>query len=187
MKHTNRRRRSYDPVTLAVHWNRLIAIVDEASATLLRTAFSRIVTDAWDFTCALFDEDGQMIAQPTQGLPSFIGSLATAVQHFRRAYPPASLSPGDTLVTNDPWIGTSQLNDMVFVSPIFHRGRIVGYATNISHSPDVGGRLLSADARELFDVLTFRTPGGGGYGDPRERTSDRLAEDRSSGLVGQGG
>jgi N-methylhydantoinase B len=151
IKRTNRHRRSYDPVTLAVHWNRLIAIVDEASATLLRTAFSRIVTDAWDFTCALFDEDGQMIAQPTQGLPSFIGSLATAVQHFRRAYPPASLSPGDTLVTNDPWIGTSQLNDMVFVSPIFHRGRIVGYATNISHSPDVGGRLLSADARELFE------------------------------------
>lgn len=151
MKRMNRSRRSYDPITLAVHWNRLIAIVDEASATLLRTAFSRIVTDAWDFTCALFDEDGQMIAQPTQGLPSFIGSLATAVGHFRRAFPPGTLSPGDTLVTNDPWIGTSQLNDMVFVSPIFHRGRIVGYATNISHSPDVGGRLLSADARELYE------------------------------------
>ena len=141
----------YDPVTLAVHWNRLIAIVDEASATLLRTAFSRIVTDAWDFTCALFDEDGQMIAQPTQGLPSFIGSLATAVGHFLRTFPPSSLAPGDSLLTNDPWIVTSQLNDMAFVSPIFHRGRIVGYAANIAHSPDVGGRLLSADARELFE------------------------------------
>lgn len=145
------RSRPYDPVTLAVRWNRLIAIVDEASATLLRTAFSRIVTDAWDFTCALFDAEGQMIAQPTQGLPSFIGSLATAVGHFRRAFPPATLSPGDSLVTNDPWIGTSQLNDMVFVSPIFYRGRIVGYAANIAHSPDVGGRLLSADARELYE------------------------------------
>jgi N-methylhydantoinase B len=145
------RSRPYDPVTLTVHWNRLIAIVDEASATLLRTAFSRIVTDAWDFTCALFDAEGRMIAQPTQGLPSFIGSLATAVGHFRRAFPPATLAPGDSLVTNDPWIGTSQLNDMVFVSPIFYRGRIVGYAANIAHSPDVGGRLLSADARELYE------------------------------------
>ena len=145
------RGRAYDPVTLGVHWSRLIAIVDEASATLLRTAFSRIVTDAWDFTCALFDEKGRMIAQPTQGLPSFIGALATAVSHFLRAFPPASLAPGDSLVTNDPWIGTSQLNDMVFVSPIFHRRRIVGYAANIAHSPDVGGRLLSADARELFE------------------------------------
>lgn len=146
-----RRRTRYDPITLGVHWSRLVAIVDEASATLVRTAFSRIVTDAWDFTCALFDEDGRLIAQPTQGLPSFIGSVATAVGHFRRAFPPETLAPGDTLVTNDPWIGTSQLNDMVFVSPIFHRRRIVGYAANISHSPDVGGRLLSADARELFE------------------------------------
>lgn len=146
-----KRRPAYDPVTLAVHWSRLIAIVDEASATLLRTAFSRIVTDAWDFTCALFDEDGQMIAQPTQGLPSFIGALATAVGHFLQAFPPTALAPGDSLITNDPWIGTSQLNDMVLVSPIFHRRRIVGYAANIAHSPDVGGRLLSADARELFE------------------------------------
>jgi N-methylhydantoinase B len=138
-------------VTLAVHWNRLIAIVDEASATLLRTAFSRIVTDAWDFTCALFDEDGRMIAQPTQGLPSFIGALATAVRHFLRAFPPGTLAPGDSLITNDPWIVTSQLNDMALVSPIFHRRRIVGYAANIAHSPDVGGRLLSADSRELFE------------------------------------
>jgi N-methylhydantoinase B len=145
------KRRAYDPVALAVHWNRLIAIVDEASATLLRTAFSRIVTDAWDFTCALFDKDGRMIAQPTQGLPSFIGALATAVEHFLRAFPPATLAPGDSLITNDPWIGTSQLNDMVLVSPIFYKKRIVGYAANIAHSPDVGGRLLSADSRELFE------------------------------------
>jgi hypothetical protein len=94
----------------------------------LRTAFSRNRDRRLDFTCALFDEKGRMIAQPTQGLPSFIGALATAVSHFLRAFPPASLAPGDSLVTNDPWIGTSQLNDMVFVSPIFHRRRIVGYA-----------------------------------------------------------
>ncbi|MBI4590055.1 MAG: hydantoinase B/oxoprolinase family protein [Candidatus Rokubacteria bacterium] len=140
-----------DPVTLSVLWNRLIAIVDEASATLVRTAFSRIVTDAWDFSCALFDEDGAMIAQPTRGLPSFIGCLATAVPHLLRLFPPATLSPGDGLLTNDPWINTSQLNDMLLVTPVFYRGRIVGYAANIAHSPDVGGRLLSADARELFE------------------------------------
>ena len=144
MKRMSRSRRSYDPVTLAVHWNRLIAIVDEASATLLRTAFSRIVTDAWDFTCALFDEDGRMIAQPTQGLPSFIGALATAVSHFLRAFPPASLAPGDSLVTNDPWIGTSQLNDMVFVSPA---GVVGTYALG---PDDVVCLGLSGDAPNKF-------------------------------------
>jgi len=145
------RRARYDPVTLSVHWNRLISIVDEASAALLRTAFSRIVTDAHDFTCCLFDQDGEMITQPTQGVPSFIGSLASAVKHFTRAFPPKDLSPGDSLLTNDPWIGTSQLNDMHLVSPIFYKGRIVGYAANIAHAADIGGRVLSADARELFE------------------------------------
>lgn len=148
---TSAPRRRYDPITLSVHWHRLISIVDEASAALLRTAFSRIVTDAYDFTCCLFDENGEMITQPTQGVPSFIGSLATAVKHFLRAFPPNTLRPGDSLLTNDPWIGTSQLNDMHLVSPIFHRGRIVGYAANIAHAADVGGRVLSADARELFE------------------------------------
>src|SRR5437870_10717488 len=52
--------------------------------------------------------------------------------------PPSTLFPYTTLFRSDPWIGTSQLNDMVLVSPIFHRGRIVGYAANIAHSPDVG-------------------------------------------------
>jgi N-methylhydantoinase B len=141
----------FDPVTLTVLWNRLVAIVDEASATLVRTAFSRIVTDAGDFSCALFNEEGDMIVQPTQGLPSFIGCLATAVKHFIRAFPADTLAPGDSLLTNDPWINTSQLNDMLLVTPVFHRRRIVGYAANIAHSPDVGGRLLSADARELFE------------------------------------
>ena len=52
-----------ETVTLTMWWNKLITIVDEAQATLLRTAFSRIVTDAWDFSCALFDAKGEMIAQ----------------------------------------------------------------------------------------------------------------------------
>ena len=52
-----------DATTLTMAWNKLLAIVDEAQVTLLRTAFSRIVTEAWDFSCALFDTRGEMIAQ----------------------------------------------------------------------------------------------------------------------------
>ncbi|MBI4507447.1 MAG: hydantoinase B/oxoprolinase family protein [Chloroflexi bacterium] len=143
--------RTLDAVSLTMHWSKLQAIVDEATATLLRTAFSRIVTDAWDFSCALFDAHGEMIAQGRHGLPAFVGCLALAVKDFISAYPPACLEPGDTLMTNDPWIGASQVNDVFMVTPIFHRGRVVGYAACVSHSPDMGGRLLSADAREVFE------------------------------------
>jgi N-methylhydantoinase B len=140
-----------DPVSVTLHWNALIAITDEATATLLRTAFSRVVTDAWDFSCALFDARGEMIAQPRQGLPAFLGCLAQSIRHFLAAYPPEALEPGDSLMTNDPPLGTSQINDITFVTPIFHRGRVVAYAANVSHSPDAGGRLLSGDAREIFE------------------------------------
>ena len=60
-----------DATTLTMWWNKLLTIVDEAQVTLLRTAFSRIVTEAWDFSCALFDTKGEMIAQGRHGLPAF--------------------------------------------------------------------------------------------------------------------
>jgi len=146
-----------DATTLTMWWNKLLAIVDEAQVTLLRTAFSRIVTEAWDFSCALFDTKGEMIAQGRHGLPAFLGCMAQALHDFQAAYPPETLQPGDSLITTDPWIGASQINDVFFVTPIFHRNRIVAYAMSVSHSPDVGGRLLSADSKEVFEE-GFRLP-----------------------------
>ncbi len=146
-----------DATTLTMSWNKLISIVDEAQVALLRTAFSRIVTEAWDFSCALFDARGEMIAQGRHGLPAFLGCMAQAMQDFLAFYPPETLQPGDAVMTTDPWIGASQINDVFLVSPIFHKERIVAYAMSVSHSPDVGGRLLSADSREIFEE-GFRLP-----------------------------
>lgn len=146
-----------DATTLTMWWNKLLTIVDEAQVTLLRTAFSRIVTEAWDFSCALFDTRGEMVAQGRHGLPAFLGCMAQALHDFLAAFPPETLQPGDSLITTDPWIGASQINDVFFVTPIFHRGRIVAYAMSVSHSPDVGGRLLSADSKEVFEE-GFRLP-----------------------------
>lgn len=140
-----------DPLMITMQWAKLQSIVDEAGATLLRTAFSRIVTEANDYSCALFDAKGDMIIQSTQGLTSFTGVLAIAIKHFLRSFPVADLDPGDCLIMNDPWLGASQVNDMHVVTPIFHRRRIVAYAANISHCPDVGGRILSGDSREVFE------------------------------------
>ncbi len=140
-----------DPLTISMQWAKLQSIVDEASAALVRTAFSRIVTEANDFTCALFNAEGEMIIQSTQGLTSFTGVLAVAIKHFMRAFPVRQLAEGDCLIMNDPWMGASQVNDMHVVTPIFHKRRLVAYAANISHSPDVGGRLLSGDSREVFE------------------------------------
>jgi N-methylhydantoinase B len=145
------RKTGTDPLLISMQWAKLQSVVDEASVTLLRTAFSRIVTEANDYTCALFDTRGDMIIQSTQGLTSFTGVLAVAIKHFLAAFPTSALEPGDCLIMNEPWMGASQVNDMHVVTPIFHRRQVVAYAANISHCPDVGGRILSGDSREVFE------------------------------------
>lgn len=151
MRRATRNARRRDAVAVTIAWTKLIAAVEEASATLLRTAFSRVVTESYDYSCAVMDAEGALLVQPQFGLPGFVGALSTGVKKVLDAVPPRTLRPGDVLLTNDPYIGTSQLNDFMVITPVFRRGRIVAYAANISHSPDVGGRLLSAEGRELYE------------------------------------
>lgn len=140
-----------DPIDLAVYWGKLVTITEEGASTIARTAFSRIVTDARDYSCVLCDERGDLIAQPLQSLPEFVGSLQQVVGHALRRFPPEQLAPGDTIMTNDPWLNTSQMNDFSLISPVWRQGRIVAYAASVAHAPDVGGRLLSAEAREVYE------------------------------------
>lgn len=143
--------RPADPTALEILWNRLIAIVDEASAALVRTSFSTIVRESNDFACVLLDAEGRSLAQSSLSIPSFIGTLPVTVRHFLRVFPATSLRPGDVLVTNDPWIGTGHLNDINVAVPVFHRGRLVAIAASTAHAPDIGGRIRSPDNHEVFE------------------------------------
>ncbi|HVB64437.1 MAG TPA: hydantoinase B/oxoprolinase family protein [Nitrolancea sp.] len=141
----------FDPITLEILWSRLIAIIDEASATLVRTSFSTIVRESNDFACVLLDADGHSLAQSTLSIPSFIGTLPVTVRHLLRRFPTSTLRPGDILITNDPWLGTGHLNDINIAVPIFHHERLIAIAASTAHSPDIGGRLRSPDNHEVFE------------------------------------
>ena len=140
-----------DTATLTIGWRRLVAFVDEATTTLLQSAFSRVVTDAGDFSAALFDRAGRMIVQPSQGLPAFIGCLCLTMADFVRSVPAAALRDGDSYIQNDPWRGTGQINDLTLITPLFHRRALVGFAANVAHASDLGGRVLSADSTDMFE------------------------------------
>ncbi len=140
-----------DPITLQVLWNRLIFITDQADIAIGRTAFSPIVSEAHDYVTVLLDAEGNSLAQCSQSIPAFIGSLPLAAKHFLRAYPKEALSPGDVLVSNDPIIGTGHLPDVTVLTPIFREDRVVAFAGNIAHLPDVGGRPFSPDAGDFFE------------------------------------
>ena len=141
----------FDAVTLEVLWTRLISMVDEAAAALVRTSFSTVVRESHDFSCVLTDEHGHSLVQATESIPSFIGTLPKTVGHFLNVFPPDKLSPGDVIITNDPWLGTGHLPDITVSKPIFLAGRLVGMAASTAHSPDIGGIVRSPVPREIFE------------------------------------
>lgn len=142
---------SFDPVALEVLWTRLISIVDEAAAALVRTSFSTLVRESHDFSVVLTDRHGRSLAQATRSIPSFIGTLPRTVRHMLDAYPAETLHPDDILITNDLWLGTGHLPDITVARPIFREGAVVGFAASTAHAPDIGGKIRSAEPREVFE------------------------------------
>jgi N-methylhydantoinase B len=140
-----------DPVLVEVLSNRLTSIVNEQQAALIRTAFSTVVRESEDLACGVFDSRGWMVAQSLTGTPGHINAMATGVRHFLDAYPPQTLRPGDVLLTNDPWQTSGQINDITVVTPVFAGGRVVAFFANTCHAADIGGRILSAESREVYE------------------------------------
>ena len=140
-----------DAVTLEVIWNRLLSVANEQQETLMRTAFSTIVRESQDLACGLFDTQGRMISQSISGTPGHINAMATSMGHFLTAFPTSTLAPGDVLITNDPWMTAGQINDITITTPIFKDGRLVALFANTCHAADIGGRILSAEAREVYE------------------------------------
>lgn len=140
-----------DPITLEVLWNRILSVVNEQQVALMRTAFSTVVRESQDLACGIFDTRGAMIAQSLTGTPGHINAMATGVRHFLNVYPPHTLHPGDVLLTNDPWQTAGQVNDMTVLTPVFKHERLIGYFASTCHAPDIGGRILSGEAREVYE------------------------------------
>jgi N-methylhydantoinase B len=147
----NREEWAYDAVVLEILWQRTISAVDEAAKALRRTSFSTLVNESNDFACVLTDARGRLLAQNSESIPSFIGTLPVTVKQFIAEIGTADMRPGDVLVTNTPWIATGHLNDITLAKPIFRAGRIIAFAASTAHAPDIGGRVRSVEPREIFE------------------------------------
>ncbi|MBI0434963.1 hydantoinase B/oxoprolinase family protein [Teichococcus aerofrigidensis] len=143
--------RRFDAVEIELLWRRLISLVDEAAAALVRTSFSTLVRESYDFSCVVTDARGQSLVQATESIPSFIGTLPETVKHFIRHFPEETLQPGDVLITNDIWLGTGHLPDITVAKPIFRQGRLVAFSASTAHAPDIGGKIRSPEPREVFE------------------------------------
>ncbi|MBV7486509.1 hydantoinase B/oxoprolinase family protein [Bordetella sp. BOR01] len=140
-----------------IMWNRLISVVEEQAATLVRTAFCTSVREAGDLSAGVFDAQGRMIAQAVTGTPGHVNSMAESVGHFVARFGDGGLAPGDVLVTNDPWMGTGHLHDITMVTPVYRRPdgpgepRLIGFFASTAHVVDIGGRGFGPDAGDVYE------------------------------------
>jgi N-methylhydantoinase B len=142
---------SLDPIALQIQWSRLITIMDEVDAALVRTSFSTIVGETRDFAVIMLDGRARSVAQSQLSSPGFTCSLPFATRHMLQRFPPASLRPGDVLLTNDPWLTHGHLPDLIIAQPIFAGDRIAAYVAAAAHVSDIGGRLDEFEARDVYE------------------------------------
>lgn len=155
-----------DPITVGLVASRLHSILEEQQTALVSTAFSPVVRESLDLACSVFDSRGEMIGQSTGGTPGHINAMATGMHHIVSRYPSGTVADGDVLITNDPWLTSGQINDLTVATPVHRNGTLVAWFASCCHSPDIGGRILSAAATEVFEeglrlpVLRLRTATG---------------------------
>ncbi len=159
-----------DPITLEVIQNRIDSIVREMANITLRTARSAVVHSGRDFSCAIFDDKGQLMTIGTS-IPVHILPMVVQMKDMLKLYE-GDISPGDIFGGNDPHDGGVHLNDVQICIPMFHGDRLVGFAANRAHWTDVGGSVpgsISGKATEIFQE-GLRIPsmrlGRGGRPDP---------------------
>src|SRR5262245_30958798 len=131
--------RAIEPITLGVIWGALSSIAVEIGTTVHKTAYSEQAREGQDFSVAVFDRTGRMVAQGPYS-PGHMGAMSFAVKNALAAHPVATLRPGDAVLLNDPLLGSGHFPDFFITQPAFHRDELIGFAVNIVHHTDVGGQ-----------------------------------------------
>lgn len=130
--------REIDPITLEVIRNALASTADEMALIVMRSAYSPVVRDIMDYSTALCDAKGRVIAQGLT-LPIQLCSFPRIMGFVRERYGD-TLKPGDVLIANDPYgSGGQHLPDIYILKPIFVAGRLAGFAATVAHHTDLGG------------------------------------------------
>lgn len=123
-----------DAISLSIFANRIDAICSEMGATLQKSAFSPNIRDRLDYSCAVFDAQGELCAQAAH-IPVHLGSMAFAMKDVISEI---EWSAGDMVVLNDPYKGGTHLPDVTLIAPLFIAGKLTGFVANRAHHADIG-------------------------------------------------
>lgn len=145
-------RNDVDPITFEVLKNALASIADEMALIVVRSAYSPVVRDTMDFSTALCDRHGDMVAQGLT-LAVQLGAFPDMMRYIVAEHA-ADAKPGDIFIANDPYgSGGQHLPDIYVIKPIFHDGELEGYAATMAHHCDVGGLTPGSVAMHATEIF----------------------------------
>jgi N-methylhydantoinase B len=143
--------RKPDPTRLEIFKNVFHSIAEEMGAVLRRSAFSPNIKERRDYSCAVYDAHGEVLAMGDH-MPVHLGSMPASVAAARSAL---TLEPGDIALLNDPFAGGTHLPDLTMVMPVHLQSKKLPsfYVANRAHHADIGGALAGSmgPAREIFE------------------------------------
>ena len=134
MKNENNGESRFDAITLGLFASRLESICDEMGTVLRNAAFSPNIRDRLDYSCAIFDAQGELGAQAAH-IPVHLGSMAYAMGDIVNRL---SWRAGDQVILNDPFLGGTHLPDVTLIAPVFASERLMGFVVNRAHHADIG-------------------------------------------------
>ena len=142
-----------DPVTLEVVNNAMVGVAEQMAATILRSSYSTVIREMLDYSTAVFDLEGRIIAQSCR-IPIHLNSMSRSLSTtLDEVFPIAQWNPGDIIVTNDPYKGGQHLPDVQTFLPVFAGDEPVAICGTLGHHLDIGGMRpgsYAGDAVEIF-------------------------------------
>jgi 5-oxoprolinase (ATP-hydrolysing) len=140
-----------EPVLLSIFANRFMDIAEQMGTSLQKTSVSVNVKERLDFSCALFDAQGNLVANAPH-LPVHLGSMSACISTQAKLWK-GKLKPGDILVSNHPSAGGTHLPDITVITPAFEGDEIIFYVASRAHHADIGGLLpgsMPPNSKELW-------------------------------------
>jgi N-methylhydantoinase B len=141
-----------DPIKLEVIKHALTSIADEMALIIMRCAYSPIVRDTLDYSTAVCDRDGRLVAQGLT-VPLHLASFPSAMKCLKEQYD-GKIFDGDIFAFNDPYLsGGMHLPDVYVVKPIFVDGELEGFAIALAHQSDIGGIAPGGTSVEAYEIF----------------------------------
>ncbi len=139
-----------DPIEAALFRNAIVALADEMALTIYRTAYSGVLKNIMDYSTAICDAEGRLVAQGLS-LPGHLASIPVALKACLKHFA-GDIAEHDVLTMNDPYEGGMHLPDIFVFRPFFSGGKLLAWAATVCHHTDVGGRVPGSNASDSTEI-----------------------------------